>query len=107
VLAGLGGADDVFRVHAVGQHDVDDVDLVVVLDLVERVVVVDVLFVDAELLAVDFALSGCPLTSAVSFASLACLKAGMICPRPSCPRPITAKPIFLPPLAAACWAASS
>src|SRR5215207_10582039 len=51
--------------------------------------------------AVAFALSGEPLTRAVSLASLQSLNAGMIWPSPSWPRPITAKPIFLPD----CWAA--
>ena len=41
MLAGLGGADGVFGVHAVGQPDVDGIDLGIVRDLVEVLVVVD------------------------------------------------------------------
>ena len=47
VLAGLERADRVLGVHAVGQHDVDGLDVRVVGDLVEVLVVVDVLRIDA------------------------------------------------------------
>ena len=47
VLAGLERADGVLGVHAVGQHDVDDVDVRVVRQAVVVVVGVDVLRVDA------------------------------------------------------------
>src|SRR3982751_6594472 len=56
--------------------------------------------------AVDLALSGWPLTSAVSLAIFASLNAGMICPSPSWPRPMPAKLTFLPDAEAAATASS-
>ena len=50
VLTGLSGADRVLGMHAVGQHDVDDVDVGVVFDAVEGVIAVDVLLRNAVLL---------------------------------------------------------
>ncbi len=47
MLAGLEAANGVFGVHAVGQHDVNDVDVGIVLQLVVGLVAVDVLRVDA------------------------------------------------------------
>jgi hypothetical protein len=49
MLAGLEGADRVLGVHRVGEHDVNDVDLRVVLECVVVLVVVDVLRVESVL----------------------------------------------------------
>ena len=47
MLAGLEAANGVLGVHAVGQHDVNDVDVGIVLQLVVVLVAVDILRVDA------------------------------------------------------------
>ena len=46
VLTGFGCSDGVFSVHAIGQHDVNHVDIWIVRDLVESIVIVAVLFRD-------------------------------------------------------------
>ncbi len=47
MFPGLGGADGVFGVHAVGEDDVDDVDVGIVFDGVIVVVVVNIFGIDA------------------------------------------------------------
>ena len=111
VLAGLGRADGVLGVHAVGQGDVDGVDVFVVGDGVDSFVAVDVARGNAVLAAIFSALSRWPLTRAGDAAVFAISsRPGMKCCMEMLPRPTMQYPTLRSYCAAAgrgAWSAAA
>ena len=78
VLTGFGCSNGVFSVHAIGQHDVNHVDIWIVRDLVESIVIVAVLFRDLMILGLPSLDFGGAADDARQIAVLGFLQSGAI-----------------------------